>query len=250
MTADPSMIFTAPIVRGSGAAAKQNCSVELLGLAIYGDYRHGFALPCIDGGAQALVVSVQDRLSDESRQSRRWRLLIARLSTCHATGNDRVRQRMALWAARRVEHLSDDARVTACNDTVERWLAGDATDEDVAAWATSASWAATWAATWAPAGPVRAAAGAARAAWAAWAAAAATTAWAEERAAARAAGAAAAASALAGDGALMELVDDYLSAWHKVAVDEGCLLPDEADEDYQAFLAALDFHEAGQVGGS
>ncbi len=58
------LIFDRPIVTGSGAARNENCSVELLGLAIYGDYRHGYQLPCLDEAAQAAVVRVNDLLSD------------------------------------------------------------------------------------------------------------------------------------------------------------------------------------------
>ncbi len=59
--------------------------------------------------------------------------------------------------------------------------------------------------------------------------------------------AAAVASAAADD--LIELTDDYLTAWLKVAADEGCLIPDEADAEYLAFLAALDFMEGSQANG-
>lgn len=168
MSANPSLIFTKPIIAGSGAAKKQNCSVELLGLAIYGNYDHGFRLPCIDAGCQALVVAVQDRLPDAVRNSRRWRLLLARLSLCHNTHNDRVARRMALWSARRAEHLSTYPRVKA-----------------------------------------------------------------EAEADAR-----------------LQFVDDYLTAWQKVAADEGCLIPDETDAEYLAFLDALDFMDSTQAVGS
>ncbi len=200
---DPSLIFTAPIIQGSGAARKENCSVELLGLAIYGDYRHGYRLPCIDPGCQALVVAVQDRLPEADRQSRRWRLLIARLATCQNTGSERVARRMALWAARRVEHLNPDPRVKACNDVSERWLAGEASDSEL-----------------------------------------------RTAAVAVAAVVVVAAAAAVEAGARMEFVDDYLTAWSKVAADEGCLIPDEADAEYLAFLAALDFMEGSQPNGS
>ena len=194
------LIFDRPIVTGSGAARNENCSVELLGLAIYGDYRHGYQLPCLDEAAQAAVVRVNDLLSDEAKQTRRWRLLVARLGLCHAHGNDRLSLRMALWAARSVEHLADDPRVKACNDTFERWLAGDATDDELAA-----------------AGAAAEAAAGAEAAWAA--------AW---------------AAGVDRDDALMEWLDAYLTAWHKTACDEGEAIPSEQEDEYVAFVEQLD----------
>lgn len=112
MTAD---LWTTPIVNGSGASKGQNCSVELLGMAIYGHMNHGYRLPCIDRGAQSAMVSCNDLTSVGVKQSRRWSLLLARLGTCHTTGSDRVSRRMGLCAARSVEHLVSDPRVKACN---------------------------------------------------------------------------------------------------------------------------------------
>ena len=261
MSAD--LIFTQPIVTGSGAARGKNCSVELLGLAIYGDYRHGYRLPCLDRAAQNAVVTVNDRLSEEAKQTRRWRLLVARLALCHAHNNDRLHRRMALWAARSVEHLSDDPRVKVCNDTLERWLAGEATDEELSAASAAASaaaeeaaWEAAWAAhsAWAAAAAEAAEAAAAEAVKAVKAAAAvkAVKAAAEEAVKAVKAAAAvkavkavkaawAAAAANTDDEALiMDWLDAYLSAWHKTAVDEGEAIPADDDEDYQQFLAELD----------
>src|SRR5581483_7741508 len=191
------LIFDRPIVTGSGAARNENCSVELLGLAIYGDYRHGYQLPCLDEAAQAAVVRVNDLLSDEAKQTRRWRLLVARLGLCHAHGNDRLSLRMALWAARSVEHLADDPRVKACNDTFERWLAGDATDDELAAAGAAAEAAAGAEAAWSVGGGGEAAAGGG------------------------AGGAGAGAAGVDRDDALMEWLDAYLTAWHKTACDEG-----------------------------
>ncbi len=235
MSAD--LIFTRPIVKGSGAEKQENCSVELLGLAIYGDYRHGFHLPCIDPGAQAATVAVNDSLSKPTLQTRRWRLLVARLGTCHNTHSARLERRMALWVARSVEHLSDDPRVKACNDTTERWLAGEATDEELAGAAKAAK-----AAKAAGAAEAAWAAWAAEAAWAAWAAAAAEAAGAAE--AAEAAGAAGAAGAAYED-ALMEWLDSYLTAWAKTAADEGLMVPEDMEDEYVRFVEALDFSVGG-----
>ena len=106
---------------------------------------------------------------------------------------ERQRHEFALACARRVQHLMRDPRSIAALDTRERWLRGEASDEEMAA-AVSAAWDAADAAAWEAA---RAAASAA--AHAAWAAAEAE--WSAARAAARAAAgdASAAASAAALD---------------------------------------------------
>lgn len=41
--------------------------------------------------------------------------------------------RVALFSARLVEHLVPDPAIKECNDTLERWIAGEATNEDVMA---------------------------------------------------------------------------------------------------------------------
>jgi hypothetical protein len=59
-------------------------------------------------------------------------------------------RRYALACARRVEHLDKSGAATRCNDVHERWLAGDATDEELEA-ARDAAWAArdaAWGAAW------------------------------------------------------------------------------------------------------
>lgn len=225
-----SLIFVNPIVNGSGVGKGQTCSVELLGLAIYGDLRHGDHLPCIDAGCQSAFRRANDGTSVEVKQTRRWRLLLARLSTCHETGNVRVRQRMALWAARSVEHLADDPRVKACNDATEQYLAGEIDWETLkearAAAAATAAYVAAYAAA------------AFAAAYAAAAAFAATAAF----AAAYVAFAAAYVADL--DEAYMDWLDRYLTAWQKVAADEGCLLPEDAEAEYVAFVEALDWTAA------
>jgi hypothetical protein len=86
---------------------------------------------------------------------------------------ERQRLEFAVACARRVQHLMRDPRSVAALDTRERWLRGEATDEEMDA-ARAAAWAA-----WAAAGAACAAAAAARAA--AWAAAR-DAAWAAERA--------------------------------------------------------------------
>jgi len=95
--------------------------------------------------------------------------------------DDHAQRTFALRSARRVQHLMMDARSVACLDVVERYLVGEATEEEVAAaWAVAraAAWAVARAAAWAAAGAARAAARAAAgtAAWDAWAAAG-TAAW-------------------------------------------------------------------------
>ena len=77
-------LWTAPIRCGSGkdnitGARDGQCSVELLGLQIYGDFRYGYELPCLDQTAQAVVVQGNDAMSEEMRNSRPWRLLVASL---------------------------------------------------------------------------------------------------------------------------------------------------------------------------
>ena len=63
---------------------------------------------------------------------------------------DRQRHEFALACGRRVQHLMRDPRSIAALDTRERWLRGEATDEEMAAaWAAaSASAAAAWDAAW------------------------------------------------------------------------------------------------------
>ena len=104
----------------------------------------------------------------------------------------------ALRCARRVQHLMRDARSVETLEVVERYLRGDATDEELAStWAAAdaaadASWADAWAAARAACAAAWAASwAAARAAWAA-ARAAADAAAADANAAARAAADAAA----------------------------------------------------------
>ena len=90
---------------------------------------------------------------------------------------DRQRHEFALACARRVQHLMRDPRSVAALDTRERWLRGEATNEEMAraaraaadaadaAWAAAdAAWAAAWAAAEAAAAAAWAAAAAARAA--------------------------------------------------------------------------------------
>ena len=59
---------------------------------------------------------------------------------------DRQRHEFALACGRRVQHLMRDPRSIAALDTRERWLRGEATDEEMAA-ASDAAWAAAWAAS-------------------------------------------------------------------------------------------------------
>ena len=70
----------------------------------------------------------------------------------------RQRYEFALSCARRVQHLMTDPRSVAALDTRERWLRGEATNEEMAraAWAAAdaaraAAWAAAWVAAWAAA---------------------------------------------------------------------------------------------------
>ena len=103
---------------------------------------------------------------------------------------ERQRHEFSLASVRRVQHLMRDPRSVAALDTRERWLGGEATDEEMAA-AGDAARAASWAAS---DGASAASAGASAAAWAAaWAASAASDArdaawaaadasWATERA--------------------------------------------------------------------
>lgn len=273
-------LFTARIINGSGADRGQNCSVELLGLVIYGDYRHGDNLPCLDRGAQVATIAVNDRTSSQVKQTRRWRLLLARLGTCHNTGSQRVEQQMALWASRSVKHALTSPRVKAQNDTMERWLAGEATDEEVtdviletdreypevevdaaieravdaASDVVSFTLAASNAAHRAE-GASRASTAAKDAAnEAAWDV---YTAASDRYTAAHAAAVLTAHISNAADAAvdeyarvatdadrddvLIDWLDRYLDAWQKVAADEGCLLPENMEAEYVAFVEQLDF---------
>jgi hypothetical protein len=54
---------------------------------------------------------------------------------------ERQRDEFALACARRVQHLMRDPRSIAALDTRERWLRGEATDEEMAA-AADAAWSA------------------------------------------------------------------------------------------------------------
>lgn len=69
-----------------------------------------------------------------------------------------VLRTFALWCARQCEYLNNDIRVKSCNDVTERFLHGEATQEEL-----NAAWAAAGAA-WSAAG---AAGAAGAAAWAA-----------------------------------------------------------------------------------
>lgn len=60
-------------------------------------------------------------------------------------GHDQAVRRLALSFARHVEHLSDDPRVKACNNTTERYLDGKAMINELEA-ACAAACAAAWAA--------------------------------------------------------------------------------------------------------
>jgi len=112
-------------------------------------------------------------------------------------GRDKTALEFALGCARMVEHLSDDARVKACNDTLEAFMDGKATGEQlIDAWDAARdawdAWDAWDAAGAAGAAASAAASAAARAAWdAAWDAAGAAAgatwdaAWDAARAAAR-----------------------------------------------------------------
>ena len=86
---------------------------------------------------------------------------------------DRQRYEFALACARRVQHLMTDLRSVAALDTRERWLRGEATDEEMnaasdAAWAASdAAWDAALAAARAAWDAADAASAASAAAWAA-----------------------------------------------------------------------------------
>lgn len=40
---------------------------------------------------------------------------------------------------------------------------------------------------------------------------------------------------------LIDWLDRYLDAWQKVAADEGCLLPENMEAEYVAFVEQLDF---------
>ena len=80
---------------------------------------------------------------------------------------DRQRHEFALACGRRVQHLMRDPRSIAALDTRERWLRGEATDEEMAT-ALDAAWdaaAAAWAASAAARDAAKAAAWAADAAW-------------------------------------------------------------------------------------
>ena len=187
--------------------------------------------PCSPATIARVIPLVNDRLTDEGKQR-----MASRIPLIPSVGADadpamveRVERRVALWCARSVEHLSTDPRVKACNDVTERWLAGEASDSELAeaAEAAGAAWAAR-AAGAAGAAEAAEAAGAAWAARAAWAAEAAGAAWAARAArAARAAWAARAAraaeAAWAADDALLDWLDRLLDAWAKIAADEGLM---------------------------
>jgi hypothetical protein len=130
-----------------------------------------------------------------------WRWRVSDINTMIDRLTDRQRQEFAVTCARRVQHLMTDPRSVAALDTRERWLRGEATDEEMAAAqaaaraaaraaASDAAWAASAAASaaaWAASGAASdAASDAARdAAWAASDAAsdaARDAAWAAERA--------------------------------------------------------------------
>lgn len=236
------LIITSPIIQGSGTRDGKNCSVELLGLAIYGNYTFGYSLPCLDRPSQDAVVTINDRLSEETRQSKRWRLLVARLALCHRHSNPRLYQRMALWAARSVEHLADDPRVKACNDTLERWLAGEATDSELHAARLSAIRALDGSSPpfYAPFRAVSSAVHAANCALGECEREVDDQACHTVSHAASAIDDAATAGSRDADDAMIEWLDAYLTAWMKTAVDEGEAIPSQADEEYEAFVAQLD----------
>jgi hypothetical protein len=82
---------------------------------------------------------------------------------------ERQRIEFALGCARRVQHLMRDPRSVAAIDTRERWLRGEATDEEMDA-AVVAAGEAAWAAEWEAAGDVDVASDVATAWAAVWAA--------------------------------------------------------------------------------
>ena len=159
--------------------------------------------PCAPRSMGCVQV-VNDSLDDDGRNDGRLAELIVRIPSLDPYADprvvERVERRAALWAARSVEHLTDDPRVRDCNDTLERWLAGEVAEHDLAA-----------------AGDHMAR----LVGYVAWAAEYAADAGERCAAAAVAAARAIAYEAVADVDDLIDWLDRYLDAWHKIAADEG-----------------------------
>lgn len=107
--------------------------------------------PCAPDTIAHAIPVVNDRLTQAGRDrlASRIPLIPSIAPDAEPAVVERVERLVALWCARSVEHLSDDPRVKACNDTTERWLAGEASDAERAgaagaaraAWAAGAAWA-------------------------------------------------------------------------------------------------------------
>lgn len=158
--------------------------------------------------------AVNDRLNDVERQ--RLVALIPRILRARRTDSDRrVNVRLAVWAARSVLHLTPEQDRPACEravESVEMWLAGEATMEEVRAAAADAAYAA-----YAAGAAARAADAAGAAAYAAYAA----------------------AGAAADVGAdPVGWLDQLLDVWEKAVNEEGEALwvPTEWEDEALAYL--------------
>ncbi len=189
---------------------------------------------CVNEVITRSAQRVNDSVSEADRQ--RLKKLLPRIMRCRRTGDDkRINVRLAIYCARSVEHLvhgRNKRKAREAIEAAEKWLRGEATEQECSA-AAAAAYAADAAAS----------AAAAYAAYAADAAAAATAAAATAAAAdaAAAAYAAAATAAYASHDRVLWL-SDLIDAWEKAAVEEGEALwePQDWENDLIAFAEALD----------
>jgi hypothetical protein len=185
---------------------------------------------CTETVIAKIAIRVNDQLADEERQ--RLRPLIPRLYMAHRVADDEARKRVlirvACWAARSVLHLTRPEDRGGCEqaiETAERWLSGEASEQECSAASANAT-ATTCASTttrWS-ASAARAASCAARAAtYAATAAAAAAAAHADDAATAANAAAYAAYAHDATNVDLVAWLDEVLDQYDKARADEGVL---------------------------
>jgi hypothetical protein len=90
---------------------------------------------CTETVIAKIAITVNDQLADEERQ--RLRPLIPRLYMAHRVADDEARERVlirvACWAARSVLHLTRPEDRGVCEqaiETAERWLSGEASEQE------------------------------------------------------------------------------------------------------------------------
>lgn len=223
--ANPKLLFTEPIVNGSGRDNNENCSVELLGLAIYGDYRHGFRLPCIEIMAQNALIAINDRTSVAIKRTRRWRLLVARLGLCHDTTNERLRRRMGEWAIQSLKDMSVyldsiTSMGMSIRNVIEFWENETRHEHSSHVIVTNSELITSIIETIATHYSIDL-----------------TVAFLGEDGGKEQI----IQDTNAKDEALLSWLDDYLSMWFKVAADEGCMIPEAMENEYKEFVEQLDF---------